>query len=113
MKLKKLAATTVGIGLTLSATVVGLATPALASTSCKTWTSADRATGYGKCTGGVTRFDTHRVKAVCIGPTGSKFNVYGKWVNTRAGETSKAVCTTNTTQSGVEVFSLSTETETP
>jgi hypothetical protein len=31
------------------------------------------------------------MKAVCIGPTGSKFNVYGKWVNTRVGETSKAV----------------------
>lgn len=95
----------------MSAAVVGVATPAMASTNCSTWMSADRATGYGKCTGGDTRFDTHRVKAVCIGPSGHTFNVFGKWVNTRSGETSKAVCSTDTKKSGVEVYRLSMETD--
>jgi hypothetical protein len=111
MKLSKLTAATAGIGIALSATVVGVATPAMASTDCKTWMSADRSTAYGKRTGGDTRFDTHRVKAVCIGPTDSTFNVYGKWVNTRKGETSKAVCAVDTKKSGVEVYRMSTETD--
>ncbi|MFE9597875.1 hypothetical protein [Streptomyces hokutonensis] len=111
--MNKLTAAAVGVGLTLSAGMVALATPAMANGTCTTWTSSNRAIGYGKCTGGTTILDTHRVKAVCIGPTGSKFNVYGAWVNTRKGQTSKAVCTTNTTTSGVEVFSLSVETDSP
>ena len=111
MKLSKLTAATAGIGIALSATVVGLATPAMASTDCKTWISADQSTGYGKCTGGDTRFDVHRVKAVCVGPNGHTSNVYGKWVNTRKGETSKAVCTTDPKNSGVGVYRLSIETD--
>ncbi|MEU6553937.1 hypothetical protein ABZ915_27220 [Streptomyces sp. NPDC046915] len=111
MKLNKLAAAAAGAGIALSATVVGVATPAMASTNCTTWMSGDRATGYGKCTGGDTRFDTHRVKVVCIGPNGHTFNVFGKWVNTRAGETSKGVCSTNPRASGVEVYRMSIETD--
>ncbi|MFJ9345859.1 hypothetical protein [Streptomyces sp. NPDC101237] len=111
MELRKLAAASAGVGIVLSAAVVGVATPAMASTNCSTWTSADRATGYGKCTGGDTRFDVHRVKVVCIGPTGKTFNVYGKWVNTRDGETSKGVCSTDTRKSGVEVYKMSVETD--
>ncbi|MFJ8009597.1 hypothetical protein [Streptomyces fagopyri] len=113
MKLNKFTATAIGVGVVLSGTVVGVATPAMAASTCSTRISADRSTGYAKCTGGNTRLSEHRVKVVCIGPRGDKANVYGKWVSTRHGETSKAVCTTDTRSSGVEVYRITVETEEP
>jgi hypothetical protein len=113
VELNKFAATAIGVGVVLSGTVVGVATPAMAASTCSTSISADRSTGYAKCTGGITRFSVHRVKVVCIGPRGDKANVYGKWVSTRHGETSKAVCTTNPRASGVEVYRITVETDEP
>ncbi|MET8244881.1 hypothetical protein ABZV31_10940 [Streptomyces sp. NPDC005202] len=113
MKLKKLAATAVGTGIVLWGTVVGIATPAMAASTCSTWVSADGATGYGKCTGGITGFSNHRVEVVCVGPRGTTSTVYGKWVNTRKGETSKAVCTTDPVSSGVGVYKIYIETDEP
>jgi hypothetical protein len=113
VKLNKLAAAAVGVGIALSGTVVGVATPAMAASTCSTWISKDQSTGYGKCTGGNTRLSIHRVKVVCIGPRGDTANVYGKWVSTRSGETSKAVCTINPRVSGVGVYKISIETDEP
>ncbi|GGX67935.1 hypothetical protein [Streptomyces anandii] len=113
MRLTKFAAATAGVGVALSATVFGLATPAMAASTCSTWVSKDGTTGYGKCTGGNTRFSVHRVKVVCVSPHGSKWNVYGKWVNTRKGETSKAVCSTDGGYSGTGVLSMKIETDEP
>jgi hypothetical protein len=110
---KKLAAATVGVGMALSATVVGFATPAAAASDCTTWKSGDRATGYAKCTGGNTRFSEHRVKVICISPRGTKHTIYGAWVSTRGGKTSKAVCTTDPVRTGIEVYRLGVETEEP
>ncbi|MEV6531419.1 MULTISPECIES: hypothetical protein [Streptomyces] len=113
MKLNKFTATAIGVGVVLSGTVVGVATPASAASTCTTWISRDQSTGYGKCTGGNTRLSNHRVKVVCMGPRGDTANVYGKWVNTRHGETSKAVCTINPVKSGVGVYRISIETDEP
>lgn len=60
-----------------------------------------------------TRFSEHHVKVVCIGPRGTTSSVYGKWVSTRRGETSKAVCTTDPKASGVGVYGITVETEEP
>ncbi|MFF9816804.1 hypothetical protein [Streptomyces sp. NPDC014006] len=113
MKFSKFAAAAAGAGVALSATVVGLASPAMASSTCSTWVSKDGTTGYGKCTGGNTRFSVHRVKVVCVSPHGTKWNVYGKWANTRHGETSKAVCSTDHGYSGTGVLSMKIETDEP
>ncbi|HET6354117.1 hypothetical protein [Streptomyces sp.] len=113
MKLNKLAAATIGVGMTLSATVVGVATPAAAASTCNTWKSSDRATGYAKCSGGNTRFSIHRVKVVCISPRGTTHTIYGDWVSTRNKKTSKAVCTTDPVRTGIEVYRLSVETDEP
>ncbi|MFD1273906.1 hypothetical protein ACFQ51_26010 [Streptomyces kaempferi] len=51
MKLNKFTATAIGVGVVLSGTVVGVATPASAASTCTTWISRDQSTGYGKCTG--------------------------------------------------------------
>ncbi|MFF4487062.1 hypothetical protein ACFY0F_11295 [Streptomyces sp. NPDC001544] len=111
MKLTRIGAAAVGVGLAVSATVVGVATPALASANCTTWISHDQGTGYAKCTGGGTRFDTHRVKVVCMNSAGHTHNVNGPWVNTRDGETSKAVCSTDPGHTGIEVYRISVETD--
>jgi hypothetical protein len=104
----------VGAGITASVALVGLAaSPAAASTTCTTWKSANGGTAYGKCTGGETRFSAHRVWAVCIGPDGKKFKREGEWVNTRKGETSKAVCSSNPQATSIGVYSMKTETEEP
>lgn len=113
MKLKKLAAASVGVGVVLAGTVVGVAAPAMAATNCSTWISSNQGTGYAKCTGGVTRFDTHRVKVVCIDSRGIKATRYGAWADTRKGETSKAVCSTDPGNTGVAVYRVSVETDTP
>ncbi|TVZ93463.1 hypothetical protein FB157_106185 [Streptomyces sp. BK340] len=111
MKMTRIAAAAASVGVAVSATVIGVATPALASADCTTWISKDGSTGYAKCHGGGTRFDTHRVKVVCVGPSGHTFNVNGNWANTRDAETSKAVCTTNPKASGVGVYKISVETD--
>ncbi|SER37807.1 hypothetical protein SAMN04487983_101595 [Streptomyces sp. yr375] len=113
MKLSKLASATAGIGIALSATVVGIATPAAAATTCTTSISSNQAIGYAKCTGGDTRFAVHRAKVTCVGPRGTTSLVYGKWVSTRSGETSRGVCTTNPVVSGVGVLKVQVETEEP
>ncbi|MEU6008193.1 hypothetical protein [Streptomyces sp. NPDC047453] len=113
MKLKKLAAVTAGVGVALTTTVFGLATPAMALSTCSTSISKDGTTGYGKCTGGDTAFTRHRVLAVCVSPHGTKFNVNGNWANTRKGETSKAVCATDGGYSGTGVLSLKIQTDEP
>ncbi|MCC5476638.1 hypothetical protein [Streptomyces barringtoniae] len=111
MKFSKLAAATAGAGVALSATVVGLASPAMASQTCSTWKSKDATIGYAKCTGGDTRFSVHRVKAVCIDYRGMKWNMVGNWANTRNGETSKVVC--GNASSGSGVLSMQVETDEP
>ncbi|WEO95711.1 hypothetical protein A6P39_017675 [Streptomyces sp. FXJ1.172] len=113
MKFSKLAAAAAGAGVALSATVVGLASPAMASQTCSTWKSKDGTTGYAKCTGGDTRFSVHRVHVVCVDPRGIKWNSEGNWANTRKGETSKAVCAVDHGYSGTGVLSMSVETDEP
>jgi hypothetical protein len=50
---------------------------------------------------------------VCIDPRGIQSTRYGPWVDTRAGETSKAACSTNPGSGGVEVYRVGVETDTP
>lgn len=104
----------VGAGIAASAALVAVtASPAAAASTCTTWKSSNGGTAYGKCTGGITRFSVHRVHAVCVGPNGHKWNVEGKWVSTRSGETSKAVCSSNPQQTSIGVYSIKIETDEP
>ena len=111
---KSTAAAAVCTTIAASAALVALtASPASAESTCTTWKSANGGTAYGKCTGGDTRFSIHRVIAICIGPTGAKFTVNGDWVNTRNGETSHAVCSSNPKATSVGVYSMKIVTDEP
>ncbi|MCS0604700.1 hypothetical protein NX794_26295 [Streptomyces sp. LP11] len=114
MNFRKTISAAVGLGIASGAALVAVsASPAVAESTCTTWKSSNGGTAYGKCTGGETRFSTHRVVAVCIGPDGKKFNREGPWVNTRKGETSKAVCSSDPGHTGIGVYSIKVVTDEP
>jgi hypothetical protein len=114
LKFRKSISVTIGTGIAASAALVAIsASPAAAESTCTTWKSSNGGTAFAKCTGGNTRFSVHRVVAVCIGPTGSKFTVEGNWANTRDGETSHAVCSSNPQANSVGVFSMRVVTDEP
>ncbi|MFF8725340.1 hypothetical protein ACF073_02465 [Streptomyces sp. NPDC015171] len=114
LNFRKSISAAVGLGITAGAALVAFSSsPAAAETTCTTWKSSNGGTAYGKCTGGDTRFSVHRVWAVCIGPDGKKFNREGPWVNTRKGQTSKAVCSPDPGHTGIGVYSMKIETDEP
>ncbi len=113
LNFRKVISVVAGMGITAGTALVLTATPAAASSTCTTWKSHDGGTAYGKCTGGDTRFSVHRVWAVCMGPDGKPFNLEGNWVNTRKGQTSKAVCSPNPARTSIYVHSMKIETDEP